>query len=82
MLKCTLEEIRKTGGEIIASLRKAEEVQQKDLARELFINPMDLCNYEKGRRNKSLLFFITALNILGYKATVYITKAAGGKEEE
>lgn len=53
-------------GEMIASLRKTDELSQVELAKRLHISKAHLCDIEKGRRYPSLEKAIEFANAMGY----------------
>jgi DNA-binding XRE family transcriptional regulator len=64
-----LKEINKTAfsfGVLLASLRKADEVTQVELADKVGVSKGLICDIEKGRRNASLELATQIANALGY----------------
>jgi transcriptional regulator with XRE-family HTH domain len=64
-----------TFGEMIQSIRQADEISQADLARRMKISRAMLCDIEKGRRPVSVERAKVFAEVLGYSVTQFVAVA-------
>jgi transcriptional regulator with XRE-family HTH domain len=64
-----------TFGEMIQSIRQADEISQADLARRMEISRAVLCDIEKGRRSVSVERAKSFAEVLGYSVTQFVAVA-------
>lgn len=64
-----------TFGEMIHSIRQADEISQTDLARRMEISRAMLCDIEKGRRPVSVERAKSFAEVLGYSVTQFVAVA-------
>ena len=62
-------------GQMIESIRKADEITQVELAEKMQISKAHLCDLEKGRRPVTLTRAILFAKILGYSKNQFVAKA-------
>jgi len=62
-------------GEMIRSIREADEISQAELARSMKISRAMLCDIEKGRRPVSVERAKIFATVLGYSATQFVAVA-------
>ena len=61
-----------TFGQLLLSLRKADEITQAELARQLSVSKGLICDIEKGRRLASIHLAAQIAKVMGYPEVVMI----------
>ena len=64
-----------TFGQMIESLRRADEVSQVDLAKKMAISRAHLCDIEKGRRTVTIERAAQFAKVLGYSVHQFVALA-------
>lgn len=73
-MKFDLLEFITDAGSIFRKLRLEEGIKQIYFADNMALHRPDMCNFEKGRLQKSVYFIYDVFKLLGYKLTVTIEK--------
>lgn len=71
-----------TFGQMISSLRAADEISQAELARKMKISRAHLCDIEKGRRTVSIERAIEFAKVLGYSINQFVAVALEDQTRE